>query len=301
MLKYIVPLIVGGVIGYITNDLAIKMLFRPRRAIYIGKFHIPFTPGLIPQQKSRIASSIGHVISEQLLDAQTLKKTVLSDEVFDAVNSKLEDIVASFSNDEHTLRERLSEYIGEERVENYEQLLYDKAAELIVQKLTQADIGAIVIENAVKAVKESMAGRPGVGMLAGLIDDSVINSLKAEMGPKINKMAENSEPMIKAEVKKNIGALLDMRVADICAKYSDKLPAVTDFLMGAIRSIVENNLEQAIAALNIEKIVVEKINAFSAQELEAMIFGIMKRELKAIVYLGALLGFLMGFVNVFLL
>ena len=43
--------LVGGVIGYITNNLAIKMLFRPRKAIYIGKWHIPFTPGLIPKQK----------------------------------------------------------------------------------------------------------------------------------------------------------------------------------------------------------------------------------------------------------
>ena len=32
-----IPPLVGGVIGYITNDIAIKMLFHPKKAIYIGK------------------------------------------------------------------------------------------------------------------------------------------------------------------------------------------------------------------------------------------------------------------------
>ena len=39
------------------------MLFRPRKALYIGKFHVPFTPGLIPSQQGRIAVSIGEVVS----------------------------------------------------------------------------------------------------------------------------------------------------------------------------------------------------------------------------------------------
>ena len=59
ILKLILAPVLGGVIGYITNDLAIRMLFRPRKAVYIGKLHVPFTPGLIPQQKERIAASIG--------------------------------------------------------------------------------------------------------------------------------------------------------------------------------------------------------------------------------------------------
>lgn len=58
MYKIIVAPILGGIIGYITNDLAIKMLFHPRNSIYIGKFHIPFTPGLIPQQKYELQSPL---------------------------------------------------------------------------------------------------------------------------------------------------------------------------------------------------------------------------------------------------
>jgi uncharacterized membrane protein YheB (UPF0754 family) len=57
-------------------------------------------------------------------------------------------------------------------------------------------------------------------------------------------------------------------------------------------------VDKVLKAVNVEKIVVDKINGFDAAQLEGMIFGIMKRELNAIVYLGAALGFLMGFVNV---
>ena len=58
-LEILIPPLVGGVIGYITNDIAIKMLFHPRKAIYIGKWKLPFTPGLIPKEKHRVAKSIG--------------------------------------------------------------------------------------------------------------------------------------------------------------------------------------------------------------------------------------------------
>ncbi len=50
--------IVGAIIGYTTNWLAIKMLFKPpHEAKYIGKLKVPFTPGLIPRERERIARS----------------------------------------------------------------------------------------------------------------------------------------------------------------------------------------------------------------------------------------------------
>ena len=70
--RAVIAPLVGGIIGYITNDLAIRMLFRPRKALYIGRFHVPFTPGLIPSQQGRIAKSIGEVVSGQLLNEEKI-------------------------------------------------------------------------------------------------------------------------------------------------------------------------------------------------------------------------------------
>ena len=56
-LSYIMAPLLGGVIGYITNDIAIRMLFRPHTAKYVFGIHIPFTPGIIPKEKERIAEA----------------------------------------------------------------------------------------------------------------------------------------------------------------------------------------------------------------------------------------------------
>ena len=67
------PPIVGGVIGYFTNDIAIKMLFRPYRARYIGQRQIPFTPGLIPRNQERLAKRVSDTIMGSLLTPEELQ------------------------------------------------------------------------------------------------------------------------------------------------------------------------------------------------------------------------------------
>ena len=46
--QFIINPLIGAGIGYVTNWIAIKMMFRPTKAIKIGKFTLPFTPGIIP-------------------------------------------------------------------------------------------------------------------------------------------------------------------------------------------------------------------------------------------------------------
>ncbi|NWF62073.1 MAG: DUF445 domain-containing protein [Fischerella sp.] len=70
---YVSPPILGGIIGYFTNDIAIKMLFRPYRAIYIGGRRIPFTPGLIPRNQERLAKNISNTIMGSLLTPEELQ------------------------------------------------------------------------------------------------------------------------------------------------------------------------------------------------------------------------------------
>jgi uncharacterized membrane protein YheB (UPF0754 family) len=67
------PPIVGGVIGYFTNDVAIKMLFRPYRTLYIGGRRVPFTPGLIPRNQERLAKRVSDTIMGSLLTPEELQ------------------------------------------------------------------------------------------------------------------------------------------------------------------------------------------------------------------------------------
>ncbi|MGB7375718.1 MAG: DUF445 family protein, partial [Rivularia sp. (in: cyanobacteria)] len=71
---YITPPVAGGIIGYFTNDLAIKMLFRPYQAWYIGGKKLPFTPGLIPRNQERLAKNVSKTIMQSLLTPEELQK-----------------------------------------------------------------------------------------------------------------------------------------------------------------------------------------------------------------------------------
>ncbi|MFM7559099.1 DUF445 domain-containing protein [Cylindrospermopsis raciborskii] len=71
---YISPPVLGGVIGYFTNDIAIKMLFRPYRPVYVLGRKLPFTPGLIPSNQERLGNNIAHAIMGSLLTPDELHK-----------------------------------------------------------------------------------------------------------------------------------------------------------------------------------------------------------------------------------
>ncbi len=68
------PPVVGGIIGYFTNDIAIRMLFRPYTAKYFAGRKIPFTPGLIPRNQERLAKRISDTIMGSLLTPDELQK-----------------------------------------------------------------------------------------------------------------------------------------------------------------------------------------------------------------------------------
>lgn len=70
----IVPPLAGGLIGYFTNDLAITMLFKPYRPVYLGRWRIPFTPGLIPGNQSRLGQKVADAILSSLLTPEELQK-----------------------------------------------------------------------------------------------------------------------------------------------------------------------------------------------------------------------------------
>lgn len=72
-LNLILPPVLGAVIGYFTNDIAIRMLFRPYRPFYLGGYQVPFTPGLIPSNQGRLASRIADTITRSLLTPAELQ------------------------------------------------------------------------------------------------------------------------------------------------------------------------------------------------------------------------------------
>jgi len=74
-----IPLI-SALIGYITNWVAIHMLFRPYEEKRIWGRRVPFTPGLIPKRRGELAGSIGRSVSRYLLTGEAVSARLKKDD-----------------------------------------------------------------------------------------------------------------------------------------------------------------------------------------------------------------------------
>lgn len=96
VLKVLILASIGGLIGYITNVVAIRLIFRP-----IEPIKIPFINkeiiGLIPKRRSEIASNIGEVIAEEFLSIDEILDNAITEkdkeEVVEYINEKIKSIV----------------------------------------------------------------------------------------------------------------------------------------------------------------------------------------------------------------
>ncbi len=107
------PPILGAFIGYITNWLAIKMLFRPFEPKYIFGIKVPFTPGLIPKRRKEIAEAIAKTVEEHILPQEKLMKLFEDSKYKERLHKRIElvidDLIESIVSDiRKTIKEGIS-------------------------------------------------------------------------------------------------------------------------------------------------------------------------------------------------
>jgi len=95
ILSWALPPIIGALIGYITNDIAIKMLFRPLRAYHIGSVRLPFTPGIIPRQREKLAESIGVMVSRELITEDAIRRQIAAPAFRETLAARIEDLTSA--------------------------------------------------------------------------------------------------------------------------------------------------------------------------------------------------------------
>jgi len=76
MLKVLFSVAIGSMIGWITNVLAIKMLFRPLEPVRVLKLEIQ---GLLPKRRTEIAISIGQTVEEELIDFKEIFDRIIDE------------------------------------------------------------------------------------------------------------------------------------------------------------------------------------------------------------------------------
>lgn len=89
LLSYLLPPAIGALIGAVTNDVAIRMLFRPYQPWIVAGIRVPMTPGLIPRERHHIAEAIATTFVEHVFSDQDLPKMIFTDDVKDKIRVKV--------------------------------------------------------------------------------------------------------------------------------------------------------------------------------------------------------------------
>ena len=109
ILSWVLPPVLGAIIGYVTNYLAIKMLFRPLTEKRIFNIRIPLTPGIIPKQRHVLAESIGNMVSKRLLTFDTFKTHLDTPQVQEELKKHISVLTGSLLTKRLSLLDREKE------------------------------------------------------------------------------------------------------------------------------------------------------------------------------------------------
>lgn len=311
--SYIITPLLGGVIGYITNDIAIRMLFRPHTAKYVFGIHIPFTPGIIPKEKKRIAEAIGGVISENLMNKEVLEKYLLSEDMVEKIRGAVEEFIATQQKNEETVSRFLEHYLSKEELDSISQSINQSITKQTSEKLTDPSLGNKVAHIAIDQVaqkltidgaQELLAGLGGVlggigGMAAGLFGGNIVAKFlgmlrePAEqfLADNINTMLRNNgEEIVSNMIGGEVDHFLSKPVCKLVEGHDEQLSQCVNTIESIYRKMISEHLPKILASIDISKIVRERINEMDVNETEKLIFKVMNKELKSHCMVGCFAG-----------
>ncbi len=164
----------------------------------------------------------------------------------------------------------------------------------IFTTIKEHDLGKIIAEQIEISAKEKMKGSL-IGIFGG---NSIIASISETASLKINDYIEkNGEELISSMVNTEFEKYTSMSVSRFSENIANSEINIVDTIMKIYQNFVIEKVPQILSLLNISKIIENKINSMDMLELEKLILNIMKKELNALVNLGALIGLVLGFLN----
>jgi|GEM_PF-6364721 len=288
---------IGSLIGGCTNQLAITMLFRPYHEKKLFGFRMPFTPGMIPRRRAALAQDIGSMVSRHLLTGKEFTdrledpqmkqhlQTVFKDLLTSVYAMPLRDIVKQgadadwdqVSDDACRRLEVFLNTLPDDPV--FRQSLRKMTSAPLPESLTGKIAGSISMPFGTAALLGTlvpMLMKNGIyfGLLYYLKDRQTISSIMTTLRPMVQERIGRVTPSDYFD---------EETIEWLSQRLTDK----------SIQWFSEN-ADTLIEKLDIEKMVVEKINSVSDPELHDMVQGTTRKELRAITVLGFILGACVG-------
>lgn len=296
--KLIAVPVIGAIIGYATNWIAVKMLFRPHKEVRVMGWKLPFTPGVIPKGQGRLARAVGRAVEEQLLTREVLEEELLSEEKMQKMKEMISDWVETQKASEKTVKKVAEDLISEDSVEDFIDSTEEKMTDMIFERIQEMDPGHMIAEKVLEAAKEKLAE----SMFGMMIGGSMLEPIAKQVEDKINEyVTEYGRPYVEQLVMQESLKLQEATVGSAFSAVEGYGLDLPELVVSQYESIVREKLPQILETLHLSRIVEDRINAMEVAEVEELVMSIMKKELGAVVNLGALIGLLLGLVNVAIL
>lgn len=271
--KIAVPATAYGATGWSTNWLAIKMIFRPYKAIKIPliKRRLPFTPGVVAKNKARFAQSMGRFIGDNLLNKENLQ--------------------GSFSKNQKIIERRFLAMLGKNRYAFLDQLIQNNETN-IAQRiggnlydylLSQEQNFTEAIQNTIGQYENwRLTELDTTGIEDRLIQylqrDSFKHSLETLIERRVNKTRISNptlDEMIPESVHNNLENFLQQTIEQQLLKLGDKLSIDKVFELINL-SKAENKLD-SILAQDIETL----LKPEQRQKLKDQIFEFLQKKIQS--------------------
>lgn len=287
VLSYLLPPLIGALIGYITNDIAIKMLFRPYEPIMLGRFRLPFTPGIVPRRLKDLALLLGREVEARFFNADDLEILFSSDEFAHAVAENLTDALYDVRTSLCLTMEKL------EASEEYGGAIRTAKAELaarIAQAAAGYDYAPLIVSAAQSiAEKRGSGGKNLLISMAPTLSDA-IRQYFADSG------SETLAPVIEEFLvdfgDRPVNRILTESVPDKALLTAAFQALWLRFMAHSVRPVVES--------IDVGGMITDKLRDMRPRDVEALVLSVVRREFRYVVWLGALLGAVIGTVNIFI-
>lgn len=280
--------VIGAVIGAFTNFIAIKMLFRPLKPVKIGRFTLPFTPGVIPKHQEELAQSLSTMVYQNFFSNSDIEGIFMSDEMADTFSA---GICSVLSNVEI---KKITSKLSQETELKIKEAVYDK----IHMAIVEADISKIIEAQTKTIIKEKTKN----GLISGmLLNDSRVSFIAGVIGKEAGKYIQNHDmeiivPILEQQAEElkqhSVGEAAEGIGIDSDTIHKVLKDGYLDFMSLAKTTIAET--------FHIKEFLYRKIMDLNPADIERLVNEAIKKEMNYLVYLGGLLGLIIGVINIFI-
>jgi uncharacterized membrane protein YheB (UPF0754 family) len=247
---------VSGMIGFLTNWIAITMLFRPlKKRPLLGQ-------GLIPAHKERIAYRLARAVSDDLINPSLIQQKIHESKAVTRYR-RLTLLHVRNMTSKQAFRDDLKTWI----LEYISSQIHDP----VFRKKISAHILA--------ELEEALHDK--------ILEKAALKTYSFFRGQTLIEFIEDLLTKIPVTAERSI---------DFIDEYLDELPGRIEKNSEKIDELITQGVYMLVNQLNVQKLVEENLKTFDEQKLENMIRNATNEQLKTIQYLGAVLGTIGGFV-----